>query len=84
MANEKLALWEREFLRFADLKAAGICDDRATLRRWQQEQAFPLAYVMSANSIAWSASEIRDWLSKRPRGKAPQPQRRARETKKEL
>src|SRR5271166_2174356 len=71
-------LWERELLRFRDLKALGIVEDRATLRRWmrtQNEDPFPTPIVLSGRVT----SEVRLWLDRRPRGRAPQPNHLAAE-----
>lgn len=64
-----------ELLRFADLKLLGVVRDRATLRRWLKAKTdpFPAPLVLSGNSIAWRAAEVRAWLDRRPRGAAPQP-----------
>jgi hypothetical protein len=66
---------ERELWRFSDLQALGICADRQTMRRWQRAETdpFPQPLVLSGNSIAWRAQEVRAWLDRRPRGPAPQP-----------
>jgi hypothetical protein len=66
---------ERELWRFGDLQALGICADRQTMRRWQRAETdpFPQPLVLSGNSIAWRAAEVRAWLDRRPRGAAPQP-----------
>ena len=75
-------LWERELLRFRDLKALGIVEDRATLRRrmgTQNEDPFPGSVILSPNSVAWVTSEVRAWLDRRPRGVAPQPRHLAAE-----
>lgn len=68
-------LRERDWWRFRDLERLGIVHDRATLRRWMRValDPFPQPIVMSANSIAWSAGEVRQWLERRRRGPAPQP-----------
>jgi len=63
----------RELWRFNDLKFLGIVADRATLRRWIRTLEFPPPMIMSANSVAWPAAEVRAWLAGRPRGLAPQP-----------
>lgn len=72
---------ERELWRFADLERLGIVHDRATLRRWMKlaTDPFPSPMVMSPNSIAWRAYEVRAWLDRRPRGAAPQPRHREAE-----
>lgn len=60
---------------FSDLKAQGIVNDRATLRRREAREGFPQAVILSSNSVAWNAAEVRAWLASRPRGLAPQPLR---------
>jgi predicted DNA-binding transcriptional regulator AlpA len=61
---------------FSDLKAQGIANDRATLRRREAREGFPQAVILSSNSVAWNADEVRAWLASRPRGAAPQPKTR--------
>ncbi len=71
-------LWERELLRFRDLKALAILEDRSTARRWmnpKSDDPFPSPIVLSPNSVAWVTSEVRAWLDRRPRGAAPQQRR---------
>jgi predicted DNA-binding transcriptional regulator AlpA len=65
----------RDFWRYSDLERLGIVQDRATLRRWMKadDDPFPAGKVLSANSVAWVADEVRGWLDRRPRGPAPQP-----------
>ena len=54
---------------FSDLKAQGIVNDRATLRRREAREGFPqAAVILSSNSVAWNADEVRAWLASRPRG----------------
>jgi predicted DNA-binding transcriptional regulator AlpA len=65
----------RELWKFSHLKMLGVVDDRATLRRWIASQNFPEPLILSGNSVAWIAAEVRAWLATRPRGKAPQPVR---------
>jgi predicted DNA-binding transcriptional regulator AlpA len=74
---------ERKLWRFAHLQRLGIVDDRATLRRWMKLaiDPFPSPMVMSPNSIAWRADEVRAWLDRRPRGPAPQPRHREAEAR---
>jgi len=60
---------------FSDLKTLGYVNDRATLRRREAREGFPQSVVLSGNSVAWNADEVRAWLASRPRGSAPQPLR---------
>jgi hypothetical protein len=63
------------FVRFRDLKEAGIVRDRATLRRWMRDQGFPAPKLMGPNSLAWVMPEVEAWIRERPTGPAPQPSR---------
>jgi predicted DNA-binding transcriptional regulator AlpA len=87
MPQKQMADTEAQTLwRFRDLKAKGVVTDRATLRRWMKslDDPFPSPIVLSANSIAWRASEVREWLDNRPRGPAPQPRHQAAERRAQL
>jgi predicted DNA-binding transcriptional regulator AlpA len=87
MLEKQMADTEAQTLwRFRDLKAKGIVTDRATLRRWMKspDDPFPSPIVLSANSIAWRASEICEWLDNRSRGPAPQPRHQEVERRAQL
>jgi predicted DNA-binding transcriptional regulator AlpA len=71
----KAAAGARALWRFGDLKLLGIVNDRATVRRLIKNESFPQPLILSANSVAWRADEVRGWLDSRPRGAAPQPAR---------
>lgn len=58
------------YYRFADLKAAGIVDNRQTLSRWIQKQGFPAGVKLGPNSRAWAASEVEAYLERRRGGQA--------------
>jgi predicted DNA-binding transcriptional regulator AlpA len=76
MTKQSIAeIREQDFWRYSDLERLGIVQDRATLRRWMKadDDPFPAGKVLSANSVAWVADEVRVWLDRRPRGPAPQP-----------
>jgi predicted DNA-binding transcriptional regulator AlpA len=55
------------FLKFTDLKARGIVNNRMTLRRWIADQAFPTGIQLGPNSVAWRDDEIENWLASRER-----------------
>jgi hypothetical protein len=57
------------FLRFADLKARGIVDNRVTLDRWIATEGFPAGRLLGPNIRAWTTAEIADWLEARPTGR---------------
>jgi hypothetical protein len=71
----KARIQAKSFWPFSDLKAQGIVNDRATLRRWMREQEFPQPVILGPNSLAWKADLVRDWVASRPCGPAPQPKR---------
>jgi CP4-57 regulatory protein AlpA len=56
------------WLRFADLKARGICHNWQTLSRWIREQNFPRGVMLGPNTRAWSEAEVNDWIAARPTG----------------
>ena len=67
---DAMVLW-----RFNVLKALGIVEDRATLRRWMATEGFPPPLILGPNSLAWDAEETRQWVKNRLCGAAPQPPR---------
>jgi predicted DNA-binding transcriptional regulator AlpA len=58
----------RKFLRFKELQAQGIFNDRMAARRAVQK-GFPAPYEMGPNTIAWDAAEVEKYLASRPRRK---------------
>ena len=53
-------------LRFSDLKARGIVNNRATLYRWIRGQGFPPGFLLGPNSRAWREEDVLAWLGDRP------------------
>ena len=49
-------------LRYRDLVALGIINNRATLSNWIRDRGFPLGQLTGPNTRTWSESEIRSWL----------------------
>lgn len=58
-------------LRYPDLKARGIVNNRMTLRRWIAEQGFPAGIQLGPNSVAWVQDEVEAWLASRERARVP-------------
>jgi prophage regulatory protein len=52
-----------EILRFPDLKALGIVNNRMTLRRWIEGHGFPKHVQLGPNSIGWIRAEVQAWLA---------------------
>jgi prophage regulatory protein len=53
------------YLRFADLKAAKIIDNRMTLSRWIKNNGFPRPVKLGPNTVAWPEDEVQAWLESR-------------------
>jgi predicted DNA-binding transcriptional regulator AlpA len=64
-----------KFLRFADLKAAGIVNSWPMLRRRVERDGFPPGIMLGPNTRVWSEQEIEDWLATRPSVKKAAPPR---------
>ena len=52
-------------LRFTNLKARGIVQNRVTLGRWIKGQGFPAGFIIGGNTRVWRESEIEAWLDER-------------------
>jgi predicted DNA-binding transcriptional regulator AlpA len=55
-----------KYLRFADLKAAGIVASWPALRLWIEREGFPPGRKLGPQTRVWSEKEICDWLESRP------------------
>jgi hypothetical protein len=64
-----------KFIRFRDLRDAGIADNYTTLARLVTEHAFPPGILISPNIRAWNLDEIERWLAARPSDRKPLPAR---------
>jgi hypothetical protein len=56
----------RQWVRFRDLKRAGVVQNWTQLRRLIREQGFPCGRYAGANTRLWDAAEIEGWLDSRP------------------
>jgi hypothetical protein len=52
--------------RFSDLREAKIVDSWPQLRRLQDEEGFPLGYLVSPNIRVWTVASVTAWLKSRP------------------
>mgnify|MGYP001429119259 FL=1 len=52
-------------LRYHDLVARGIVNNRMTLSRWIDGQGFPPGFMLGPNSRAWPEDEVEAWLAAR-------------------
>ena len=62
-----------KLLRYRDLKASGVVNNRPTLRRWIEKEGFPPPLRLAENSIAWPEGEVMAWIASRQRA-APEPE----------
>ena len=53
-------------LRYRDLLALGIVNNRPTLQNWIRDRGFPRGQLTGPNSRTWGADEIQQWLDRRP------------------
>ncbi|GAB4371825.1 MAG: hypothetical protein Kow00114_32960 [Kiloniellaceae bacterium] len=54
-----------QFLRFDDLKARGIVNNRMTLSRLIRQHGFPAPVRLSPGIAAYSAEEVDSWVRQR-------------------
>jgi predicted DNA-binding transcriptional regulator AlpA len=54
------------YIRFKDLQAAGVVNNRVTLSRWIQKHGFPAGVLIGPNTRAWPEQEVEAWLKSRP------------------
>jgi predicted DNA-binding transcriptional regulator AlpA len=66
-----------KYLRYADLKARGIVNNRVNLGNWIKKYDFPCGQMIGPNTRAWAEAEVEAWLAARPTAKkARLPKRR--------
>ncbi len=53
-------------LRYRDLKARGIVNNRVTLGNWIRDQGFPPGQLIGPNTRTWTEDEVADYLKGRP------------------
>jgi len=63
------------YLRFADLKAAGIVNNWPSLKNRIEKFGFPPGRLIGPNSRVWSEQEIADYVASRPTDRKPAPRR---------
>jgi predicted DNA-binding transcriptional regulator AlpA len=63
----------RKRLRYADLKALGIVNNRPTLANWIKDRGFPRGQLTGPNSRTWDEDEVQRWLDNRPTAPKPAP-----------
>ncbi len=68
------------YVRFRDLRAAGIVDNWEQLRNLVNDYAFPQGVLLSPNVRAWNLENVQHWLATRPTERKAAPPRRAKAT----
>lgn len=53
-------------LRFRDLQAKGVVNNRATLGNWIRDRGFPRGQLTGPNTRTWGEDEVQAWLDSRP------------------
>jgi predicted DNA-binding transcriptional regulator AlpA len=71
----------RKRLRFRDLVAHGIVNNRVTLKNWIALYGFPPGQLTGPNSRTWTEDEVEDWIAHRPVEPPPGSPRRGRPPK---
>lgn len=57
-------------LRYSDLKARKIVNNRQTLKNWIKHQGFPPGKMLGPNTRVWTEAEIGEYYASRPTAKA--------------
>jgi hypothetical protein len=55
-----------QFVKFADLREAGICATHPALRLLVEQHGFPVGRWFGANTRVWTVDEVMTWLAARP------------------
>jgi predicted DNA-binding transcriptional regulator AlpA len=56
----------KPLIRFDDLKARNIVNNRQTLQNWIRNEGFPPGKMLGPNTRAWTEDEVAAWLNSRP------------------
>lgn len=63
----------QKLLRFSDLKAKGVVNNRPTLSRWIKDRSFPPGIKLGENTRVWFEEEVEAWIEAQ-RGPEAQPE----------
>lgn len=55
-----------KYVRFHNLRSAGLVANWQQLRRLQDEAGFPIGRLLSRNTRVWTLDEVNEWLASRP------------------
>ena len=59
-------VWPHKFVRYADLKARKIVNNRQTLANWTRDEGFPPGRLLGPNTRVWTEEEVAEWFDARP------------------
>jgi len=68
-----------KFLRYTDLAARGIVNNRVTLTNWIRHQGFPPGLLAGPNSRIWPEADVEAWLASRPTAPKADPKEKREE-----
>jgi predicted DNA-binding transcriptional regulator AlpA len=60
----------RRYLRYAELEALGLCDNRSSLKNWMDAGGFPRAIRIpgrTGKTLVWHAAEVAQLIAQRVR-----------------
>ena len=60
-------------LRYPDLVALGIINNRSTLGNWIRHRGFPPGQLTGPNLRTWGEDDVQAWLDARPTARKPAP-----------
>ena len=55
-----------KYLRFKDLQAMGLVNNRVTLGRWIRKHGFPRGVFVTPQTRIWREEDVLAWLESRP------------------
>jgi predicted DNA-binding transcriptional regulator AlpA len=71
-----------QFVRFNDLRRAGVARTRKQIKQLVERHGFPSGILLSPNVRAWRVAEIKTWLRDRPVERKVMPENAHRPAKK--
>jgi predicted DNA-binding transcriptional regulator AlpA len=67
----------RRYLRYAELEALGLCDNRSSLKNWMDAGGFPRAIRIpgrTGKTLVWHAAEVAQLIAQRVRERDASPE----------
>ena len=63
-----------KLLRYDDLVAKGVVNNRTTLYRWIKERGFPPGFLIGPNSRVWTDEKVEAWVAEQAAAAEAMPQ----------